>query len=48
MMGWYKIEFLRDYLSLFWIQHIFFFEFIFLDEMILKMKKFMIQWRKFE
>ena len=23
MIGWYNIEFLRDYLSLFWIHHIF-------------------------
>ena len=29
MMGWYKIEFLRDYLRLFWIHPIFLFEFIF-------------------
>ena len=48
MMGWYKIELLRDYLSLFWIHPIFFVEFIFLGVMILNMKKFVIQWRKFE
>ena len=29
MIGWYKIELLRDYLRLFWIHPIFFFEFIF-------------------
>ena len=48
MMGWYKIEILKDYWRLFWIHPIFFFEFIFLGGMILKIKKFVIQWRKFE
>ena len=48
VMGWYKVEFLRDYLRLFWIHPIFLFEFIFLSGMILKMKKFVIQWRKFD
>ena len=48
MMGWYKIEFLGDYLRLFWIHSIYLFEFIFLGGMTLKMKKFIIQWRKFE
>ena len=47
-MGWYKLEFLKDYLRLFWIHLIFLLEFIFLGGMILKMKKFVIQWRKFE
>ena len=43
-MGWYKVEFLRDYLRLFWIHPIFLLEFIFLGGMILNMKKFFIQW----
>ena len=34
IMGWYKIEFSKDYLGLFWIHPIFFFEFIFLGGMI--------------
>ena len=42
-MGWYKIEFLRDYLKVFWIHPIFLLEFIFFGSMILKMKKFVIQ-----
>ena len=47
-MGWYNVEFLRDYLRLFWIHPIFLLEFIFLGGMKLKMEKFMIQWRKFK
>ena len=37
-----------NYLVLFSIQPIFFFQFILLGGIILKMKKFVIQWRKFE
>ena len=37
-----------NYLRLFWIHPIYLFEFIFLGGMTLKMKKFVIQWRKFE
>ena len=37
-----------NYLVLFSIHPIFLFEFIFLGGLILKMKKFVIQWRKFE
>ena len=37
-----------NYLVLFSIHPIFLFEFILLGEMILKMKKFVIQWRKFK
>ena len=37
-----------NYLILFSIHPIFLFEFIFLGGIILKMKKFVIQWRKFE
>ena len=48
VMGWYKVEFLSDYLRLFWIHPIFLFEFIFLGGMISKMNKFVIQLRKFE
>ena len=44
-MGWYKEEFLRDYFK---FTLFFLLELIFLGDMILKMKKFFIQWRKFE
>ena len=37
-----------NYLVLFSIHPILLFEFIFLGGLLLKMKKFMIQWRKFE
>ena len=37
-----------NYLVLFSIHPILFFEFIFLGGIILKMKKFLIQWRKFK
>ena len=37
-----------NYLVLFSIHPIFLFESIFLGDIILKMKKFVIQWRKFE
>ena len=37
-----------NYLVLFSIQPILVFEFIFFDSIILKMKEFVIQWRKFE
>ena len=37
-----------NYLVLFSIHHIFLFKFIFLGGIILKMKEFVIQWRKFE
>ena len=46
--GWYKVQFLRDYLRLFWIHPIFLVRIYIFSGMILKMKKFVIQWRKFE
>ena len=43
MLGWYKEDFLGDYLM-----NSSYILLLIIDGMILKMKKFVIEWRKFE